>query len=362
MNPPATLIQLLPPSASAADAPLSWWLVDQGRIVESGVGATRPTLPPDTSLIGLAPAGDCPVDWISLPAMPLRQAQAAARLQAATARIDGDALHRVAGQSDSAGRIPVASVSPAAMERWNTGQWHIIVPAALLLDDPADCLITLGEERIARLNDRVIALTEDVEAAIIAGRSIPILSDGALHARLSDLAQTRQLDLLTGPYAPARPRLFDAATLRKAAVLVGVIILVSLAIGLTRLARIHADIARIDDSAASAATTALGRMVDTNSAITELDARMAAIGVSQGSATATLAALLSAMETHPAVALDGASWNRTGTLTITLSASRNEEMNPVLLALQANGYRITYQTRTGSDGRALADLTVRARP
>ena len=46
----------------------------------------------------------------------------------------------------------------------------------------------------------------------------------------------------------------------------------------------------------------------------------------------------------------------------TLAAPRVEDINQVLLALQARGYRITAQPMAGSDGQQMANITIRAVP
>ena len=45
-----------------------------------------------------------------------------------------------------------------------------------------------------------------------------------------------------------------------------------------------------------------------------------------------------------------------------LAAPRVEDINAVLIALQARGYRITAQPMAGSDGQQMANVTIRAVP
>lgn len=310
-------------------------------------------------------ASDCSVTWISLEAATPRQAAAAARAAVLARAVDAD-VHVVA--DPVAGPIPVATVSHAVMRHWtgwaaaNGYQLTAIQPAALALPEPAAGTVsvaTLAGERMARTIDSAFALEPGL-ASVLTGGAHEIEAD--VRQGLTALAAERRLNLLTGPYAPPRARLFTPERLRAMAALVVLILLVSLAIGATRLARLHADIARIDGEVAAAATAALGREIAAEYAVGELDARLAATGISRGSANATIAALMQALEGQANVGIDAASWDRAGTLTVTLGAPRAEEINPVLLAIQAAGYRITAQPRQGSDGRALADLTIRSEP
>ena len=73
-------------------------------------------------------------------------------------------------------------------------------------------------------------------------------------------------------------------------------------------------------------------------------------------------ALYDAMGDAPGVTLRTLSHRTDGTLTTTLAAPRVEDINEVLLALQARGYRITAQPMAGTDGQQMANVTIRAVP
>src|SRR3546814_11510487 len=62
------------------------------------------------------------------------------------------------------------------------------------------------------------------------------------------------------------------------------------------------------------------------------------------------------------VTLKSLSHRTDGTLTTTLAAPRADDLNQVLLALQARGYRVTAQPMAGPDGQQMANITVRAVP
>ena len=55
-------------------------------------------------------------------------------------------------------------------------------------------------------------------------------------------------------------------------------------------------------------------------------------------------------------------WRNDGTLTVTLAGGRVEEINRLLIMLQRDGYRVTAVPQTSPDGRATADITIRATP
>jgi general secretion pathway protein L len=313
----------------------------------------------------LLPASDCSVRWVDIAAATPRQAAAAARAQILAAAIDQD-VHVVAVPSD--GPIPVATVSHHVMRHWidwaeaNDRKVTAVMPAALALPEPsadAVSVVTLGSERIARTATRAFVL-EPGMADILTGGAAKVECDPQVI--VPAMVANRPMNLLSGPYAPPRANWFTRERLQAMAALIALILLVSLAIGVARLVRLHADIARIDADAATLTSAALGREIAIDNAIGELDARLAATGTSRGSANATLAALMQAMEAQSPVGIDTASWDRAGTLTVTLGAPRAEDINPVLLALQSAGYRVTAQPRSGTDGRALGDITIRSEP
>jgi general secretion pathway protein L len=344
-----TAVMALVPPLNRAGTPVQFW--------------------PDADASGpltlLLPAIDCPVSWVSVDAMTPRQAAAAVRVQALAAAIDAD-VHVVAEPTN--GAIPVATVSHAVMCHWlawasaNGHTLTAVIPAVLALPEPAPGNVStamLAGERTARNATRAFALEPGLEDALTGGAP---RTEVDAEAALGALAANPRLNLLTGPYAPPRAGWFTRERLQAAAALVALILLVSLTIGVARLIRLHADIARIDGEIAAQASAALGREVSAENALAELDARLTAIGASRGSANATLAALMQAMEAQTAVGVDTASWDRAGTLTATLGATRAEDINPVLLALQNAGYRVTATPRSGTDGRALGDITIRSEP
>lgn len=349
-------VALVPP-LHATDLSVLYWTAD-GQMTR-GAGQA------DDRLVLLLPASECTVSWVNIDAATPRQAAAAARAQTLAVAIDAE-VHVVAEPAD--GLIAVATVSHAVMRHWlGWAEQHgrtvaSMMPAALLLPAPAPGTLSvanLAGQKMARNETRAFVMESGMED-ILTGSAVQIPVDAG--PAIADLLGTPRLNLLNGPYAPPRQQWFNRERLKAVAALVALILLISLVIGLARLVRLHADIARIDGETAALASTALGRGITAESATSELDARISAVGVSRGSANAALAALMQAMEAQGAVGIDAASWDRSGTLTVTLGATRADEINPVLLALQNAGYRVTAQPRQGTDGRALGDITIRSEP
>src|SRR3546814_14685478 len=93
-----------------------------------------------------------------------------------------------------------------------------------------------------------------------------------------------------------------------------------------------------------------------------LDRRLAAAGGGPLAFSVPASALYDAMRDTQGVTLKSLSHRTDGTLTTTLAAPRADDLNQVLLALQARGYRVTAQPLAGTDGQQMANITVRAVP
>jgi general secretion pathway protein L len=71
-------------------------------------------------------------------------------------------------------------------------------------------------------------------------------------------------------------------------------------------------------------------------------------------------ALFSAVQQTQGVSIERISYRKDGTVLAGLTAVRNEDMNPALIALQNAGFVITATPRTDATGSSKADITVRA--
>ena len=378
-----TLVLWLPSAAmlgerDAADA--AWLRIDDGVIVDSGqddgwVDAwERPQeLDGDDRLIALAPAADVPLRWRHYPDAAPAQAAAAARIDSLRETLgDASALHVVAGQPADMGQaVPVAVTTHAAMTAWT--DWlkalglnaAAIIPAAATVPPPeADSLWSdeLGPEQLLRSDDRSFASDPELDELIAAGRPIaPLDADRMREALLLSLAAP-PLDLLSGAWQQKRSWAIDPAMIQWIKRLAVALLIVTLLIPIVYAIRLNADTARADDAAVVAAKKAGITASDAETAEAELDRRLAAAGGGPLAFSVPASALYDAMDDAPGVALKTLSHRTDGTLTTTLAAPRTEDINVVLLALQARGYKITAQPMAGTDGNQMANITIRAVP
>jgi len=380
-----TFLLWLPPlsalDGSDTPADVAWLRVDDGVVVDSGqddgwVDAwERPDDggESDDRLIALAPAADVPLRWHHFPDAAPAQAAAAARIEALRDSLgDPASQHIVAGPPASAGQaVPVAVTTHAAMTAW-TGwlakrelEAAAILPAAATIPPPeSDALWSaeVGGEQIVRTADRAYLSDAALDPLIAAGRDIaPLDPDVMREALLLSLAAP-PLDLLSGAWKPKRRWALDPALLRLGKRLIAALILVSLAIPLIHALRLASDTRRADDAVIATAKKVGVTAPDAAAAEAELDRRLAAAGGGPLAFSVPASALYDAMRDTQGVTLKSLSHRTDGTLTTTLAAPRVDDLNQVLLALQARGYRVTAQPMAGTDGQQMANITVRAVP
>jgi general secretion pathway protein L len=379
-----TLVLWLPPLAAldgsdAAD--VAWLRIEDGIVVDSGqddgwVDAwerPRGEEEHDDRLVALAPAADVPVRWHHFPDAAPAQGAAAARIETLKHCLgDPAGLHIVAGQPATAGQaVPVAVTTHAAMAAWT--EWlktHVLDPAAIL---PAGAAVpppepdmlwtaTVGGEQIVRTDDRAYVSDPELDALIAAGRAIvPLEAERIREALLLSLAAP-PLDLLSGAWKPKRGWAVDAAVLQWAKRLLIGLVAVSLSIPVVHAIRLGSDTRRADAAVVAMAKRTGIAASEAETAEAEIDRRLAAAGGGPLAFSVPASALYGAMRDTPGVTLKTLSHRTDGTLTTTLAAPRVDDLNRVLLALQARGYRVTAQPMAGTDGQQMANVTIRAVP
>ena len=359
-----------------------WWRVIDGQITQSGDKldwlhpSAQGPLAQETTVLALAPAADVTLHHADLPGLTARKADAAGRLLAAEHSITpAGELHVVTGPAVNGSSRLIAATSDSLMAQWmhwltNHGlnATHVVPAALLVPEPPADephllVRTAIGDEVILRSTDAAFVADPSLANRIAGDQGRIIDSDrDAMERALLAALDAIPLDLRSGKWAKAPPALLDAATLRRTAWLLGLIFLASIAILLALLVRVKLDTAALDQRATAQVASVLTEPPPLDQAIPALDARLAALGGGTARLSAPYAALVGAMEPTPTVSLTNLVWREDGTLSVTLAAPRAEDINNVLLALQAAGYTITATPRSGTDGRTMGDITIRSAP
>ncbi|MGW8203387.1 type II secretion system protein GspL [Sphingomonas bisphenolicum] len=368
------LIVILP---EAAGAEPHWMRVVDGALVQSGMGANWlaacgiAALPDQARVMLVPPAALVTLYWTDYPDLPVRQGRAAARLAAlAGGLVPSDQLFAATDANEDPARPHIVAVaSRADMQHWLLWAQHhgldpdIIVPAPLLLPEPEpECGFARGliaGDMVLRGVD--MTLTGDMALpALIADAPIIDVSPGLIEGRAIAALDAPPLDLRQGDFAKRVRRALDRRMIGRIALWSGLILFVSLAIALIGIAKQHMEASRLDRESLALAQQVTPGATDAVQALTEMEGKLAARGAGGRAFTAPVAGLLAAMQDAPGVALTSLSRDPDGMVRATLAAAKADDINIVLLALQAAGFTITATPSQEPGGRTLADITVRS--
>ena len=366
------LILFLP---ETAERPVRWMRVIDSALVQSGEGANWlaacgiAALPDQARVLLVPPAALVTLHWMAYPDLPARQGRAAARLAVlASGLVPADQLFAAADENDDPS-VPhlIALASRSDMQHWLLWAQHhgldpdLIVPAPLLIEAPEKGFgrAIIGGASVLRAQD--MAMPEDMALPeLIADAPIVDVAPGVVEGRAIAALDTPPLDMRQGDFAKrVRPSL-DRRALQRIALWSGMILLLLLATSLIGLARQHSEASRLDRDSLALAQQILPDASDAAQAQIELEGRLAARGAGGRAFTAPVAALLSAMQDAPGVALTTLSRDADGMVRATLASAKAEDINIVLLGLQAAGFTITATPSQDPGGRTLAEITVHA--
>jgi general secretion pathway protein L len=361
--------------SEASDAAPQWMRVVDGALIQSGEGANWlaacgiAALPQQARVMLVPPAALVTLHWTSYPELPVRQGRAAARLAAlASGLLTSDQLFAVTDTNDDPARPHiVALASRADMQHWLLWAQHhgldpdLIVPAALLLPEPESGFTrgTIGGDVVMRGTD--IAMTADMALPGLVGDApIVDVTTGVIEGRAIAALDMPPIDLRQGDFAKRVRRAVDSRMIGRIALWSGLILLASLSIALISIAKDHMAASRLDRESLALSQQIVPDATDAAQALTQMEGRLAARGAGGRAFTAPVAALLSAMQDAPGVALTSLSRDPDGMIRATLASAKADDINLVLLALQAAGFTITATPSQDPGGRTLADITVRS--
>lgn len=365
-----SIVFALPESPDPERLEAHWWLVGDGKVLDSGIGAewallAAPGAAEDRKRVALAPAGAVRIEVADrAPELSDRQATSAARAEAVEASLgDDDALHSVSALRG--GKAMTAVVDNGVMLAWL--DWareagadpHHVVPAGALLPLGDEwTAATFGSQRVIGRAGTVMPFEPELANTIVGDSDLRELGAEEVEAAIVTAAEQPPLDLRAGKMARRRRIVIDRQRIRQLAILAAIIPLLSLLVALVSIAKINSATDRLNERTLIIAERALGRPVALESAESELSQRVG--GVGHGGVMAPLGGLYSALQAEQSVSTTDLSYRSDGTLSATLAAPTVESVNRVLVALQRNGYRITAVPRQAPDGRSMVDVTVRS--
>lgn len=367
---PDGLIVQLPSAPGGAG---HWWRVSDGAIAREG-GLDPEGAPPwgelgeGARIVALAPAALSPVTDRPMPGMPAAQALAAERLELAGRGLGSAPRHVAVAASED--RLLASAVAPSDMDTWLAEcaargiDSAALVPAALVLPRPASGVVgaLLGEEPLARTPSAAFAGEPALVEALAGEYDAVEVGGDELAAALLAAYAAPLLDLRQGQYAPRRVSYFRLPDWTRLARMVAIAALLWLALMLVWIVRWNADSSAREAEALVAAQKRFPAATDLDSAERLASAELVKRGVGGAGFSAPAAALLAAMRPVPGVSLRDLGFAADGTLRFTASAPRAEDINAMLLALQASGWKVTVPPTLAPDptGATVAAITVRA--
>lgn len=357
-----------------AGAPCRWTRVIDGARTQAGEGADWlaacgiAALPDKARVMLVPPAAAVSLHWIAHPDLPPRQGRAAARLAALSGAIPpADQLFAVADDNDDPAKPHIVAVAARAdVQAWLLWAQHhgldpdIIVPAPLLLPEPEAGFVRGVVAGDTILRGTHIALPQDMALPSLVGDAAVVdISPDVVERRAIAALDAPPLDMRQGDFAKRVGPALDGRRLRRIAMWSAIILFLCLAMILTLIAKQYMEASRLDRESVALAQQVLPGASDAEQAAMELEARLAARGAGERAFTAPLGALFAAMQDAPGVALTSLSRDPDGMVRATLAAAKADDINVVLLALQAAGFTITATPSQDPGGRTLADITVR---
>lgn len=373
MNPNLLLIAL-PTTDNEA---LYWWHVADGAVQARGCDPDPPTAlhddgpdetQADARVIALVPSHLTSImAHEAISGTNESQALAAATMAAKVQSLEGEKVHIVA-TVDGEGGVVTASVGRDIL---SAGLVHLralnidpeaIIPSGWLLPVIGYGALSadFGFDQVVRA-DNIIATDDSVlREFLFADRVITPMTGETFDAMLLGASGKADLNFRSGPFAKKTQRSMDAKQKRWLGWMAAALVVVSLAIPLVQLAQYHWAAGAADEAALASAAAVVGEQENPDSAERALDQRLIAENRGNIMFPVPASALYLALQQVPNVSIIRMSYGENGIVSATLSAVRNEDINPALLALQEAGFIITATPRTDATGSAQADITVRA--
>lgn len=358
------------------DEALYWWRIGDGVVQESGcdpdpLAAARggpDEEPLNMKVIALVPSHLTTImAHEAISDVTDHQALAAATMTAKADSLNRDNLHVVATMDD-AGRVITASIGRDGLSAGLVRLQALgldpdaIVPLGWLLPDSGEGAVSadFGFDQVVRAGNIIGTDEPALREFLFAEQSIAPIAGDAFDTLLVGAADKSDLNFRSGPFAKKVRRSMDARQKRRLGWMAAALILLSLAIPLLQIGQYHWAANSADEAALASAAAAVGDHESPDSAERALDQRLIAENRGNIMFPVPASALYSALQQAPGVTITRMAYGKDGIISASLSAVRNEDINPALLAMQDAGFLITATPRTDATGSAQADITVRA--
>jgi len=354
---------------------LHWWLVEDGAVSASGcdhnpltAANILPAIDAEEAMqvIALLPSTQSVVRWHEVPkGVTDQQALAAAIVDARAQSLNPDDLHVAAVRDDNG--LATASV---AADRLTIGLTQLqslgldpdaVIPSGYLLDIvPENAIIAdFGFDRVLRAPGLIAADEPLVRNHLVSAGTITELQREQLDAAIVSADSHIGINLRTGIFAKKTKRQMTSDQKKNLSWLFAAVLLISISIPLLQLYKYHSATNSAEEAAIDAASKVIGPANNLDMAEQKLDEKLLADNLGNSRFTVPASGLFSALQQSPGVSINRLSYGSNGLLSVELTAIRNEDINPALIAIQNQGFSITATPRQDATGAAKADVTVR---
>lgn len=371
---PSILLTAFP---ATGDESLYWWHVVDGAVQAWGcdpdpLAASQAygpdKVPEDVLTIALVPSHLTSImGHEAIEGTTESQALAAARMAAKARSLEGEKVH-IVGTLAGSGEAVTASIGRDILSAGLVRLQALaidpdaIIPSGWLLPVAGDAAVSadFGFDRVLRAGPIIATDDPALREIFFADRTISPITGDDFDAMMVGVPEKTGLNFRSGPFAKKIQRAMDAGQKRRLGWMAVALVIVTLAIPLVQLAKYHWAADAADETALARAATVVGEQENPESAERALDQRLIAENRGNIMFPVPASALYSALQQAPAVSITRMAYGENGIVSATLSAVRNEDINPVLIAIQEAGFIITATPRTDATGSAQADITVRA--
>lgn len=359
-------IFLVPPDPHE---PVRYWLIEQGAVLETGSVETGQKHRFDgiSRTMMLVSQTDSVVRWHDLPDIPRKQAEAAVGYQMKEYLVTPADAHIVASRQAD-GRILSAHITAsklqACLDRLASHgiDPDIIMPVGLLLPDDGSGAISvsLAGQKLLRSGDLIAPDEPAMRELLLDNCPVRVVDDWDVETAFASALANPPVNLRQAAFARRKWRLLlSAARIRVLIYIFLAIGLASLLLGLATLWRYHSAAAREDGIALALVQKFDPKITDVEQAQGKMDRLLVEKGGGGSAFLPLSAALYSSMQKISSVHLQSLHYGEDGILYATIAAPASDAINPVLIDLQKQGYRLTATPRQDASGMTLADISVR---
>ena len=363
--------------SAVANDPLHWWHVRDGILISRGLDqdpliAAECNLPiiddRAMTIVALVPSRSVVVQWHNrISDITEKQAKAAALIAARKVSLQPQICH-VASVADNCGQIVTATMDQQLLTDGLADlnvrgiDPDIVTPSGWLVppNDDGALAIDFGFDQLLRTKHMIAPDEPDFRQYFLDSVALEPVDEDEIGRILSNAETSAPLNLRSGDFVKRSNNRISAQQKKSLTWLAVAVIIASLAISFAQWARYQWAATSADDQVRAALLPIIGEVADLDEGERLLDQELIAENRGNVIFSVPASALFAAIQRTPGVSVGRLSYRQDGLIAAELSALRNEEINPALIALQKAGFKVTATPRTDATGSAKADITLRA--